>query len=53
MTWVGHVARMEKMRYTYKFFVGKPEGERPLRRLFVDKRVMVKWFLKTKFHSLD
>jgi hypothetical protein len=32
MTWVGHVARMGKMRNAYKILVGKPEGKKPLRR---------------------
>jgi hypothetical protein len=30
--WAGHVARMGVIRNTYKIFVGKPEGKRPLRR---------------------
>jgi len=29
---VGHAARMGEMRNSYKILIGKPEGERPLRR---------------------
>jgi hypothetical protein len=29
---VGHVARLEDMRNSYKFLVGEPEGKRPLGR---------------------
>jgi len=39
MRWAGHVARMSEERGLYKFFVGKPEGKRPLgrpRRRWVD-----------------
>ena len=32
MRWVGHVARMGEERGVYRFFVGKPEGKRPLGR---------------------
>ena len=32
MRWTGHVARMEKRRDVYRFFVWKPEGMRPLGR---------------------
>jgi hypothetical protein len=32
MRWVGHVARMGKVRDAYNILVGKPEGRRPLRR---------------------
>jgi hypothetical protein len=30
--WAGHVARMGKMRTTYRILVGKPEGKRSLGR---------------------
>ena len=30
--WAGHVARMGEERGVYGFFVGKPEGRRPLGR---------------------
>ena len=32
MRWVGHVARMEERRGSYRVLVGKPEGKRPFRR---------------------
>jgi len=31
MRWAGHVARLGKRRGVYGVFVGKPEGNRPLR----------------------
>jgi hypothetical protein len=30
--WAGHIARRGEMRNVYNILVGKPEGERPLRR---------------------
>jgi len=32
MRWTDHVARMGERRGAYRFFVGKPEGNRPLGR---------------------
>jgi hypothetical protein len=32
MRWAGHVAGMGEKRNVYRLLVGKPEGERPLRR---------------------
>jgi hypothetical protein len=32
MRWVGHVASMGEMRYAYNIFIGKPEGNKPLKR---------------------
>jgi hypothetical protein len=32
MRWAGHVARMREKKNAYRLFVGKPEGNRPLRR---------------------
>ena len=32
MRWAGHVARMEEGRGVHKVLVGKPEGNKPLRR---------------------
>jgi hypothetical protein len=32
MRWLGHVAHMREMRYTYKILVRKPGGKRPLGR---------------------
>jgi hypothetical protein len=33
MRWTGHVTRMGEKRNTYRLLVGKPEGNKPLRRL--------------------
>jgi hypothetical protein len=30
MRWVGHVVGMGEIRNSYKIFVGKPKGKRPL-----------------------
>jgi len=30
--WAGHIAHMGDIRNSYKIFVGKPEGRRPLGR---------------------
>jgi hypothetical protein len=35
MRWAGHVARMEESRGIYRVLVGKPEGKRPLGRLWL------------------
>jgi len=32
MRWVSHEERMQDMKNVYKILVGKPEGNRPLRR---------------------
>jgi hypothetical protein len=32
MSWAGHVARMGAKRNSYRIFIGKPKGKRPLRR---------------------
>jgi hypothetical protein len=32
MRWVGHVELMWERRNTYRLFVGKPEGKKPLER---------------------
>jgi hypothetical protein len=32
MRWAGHVAYMRDWRKSYRDFVGKPEGKRPLER---------------------
>jgi hypothetical protein len=34
MRWVGHAACMGKMTNAYKMLVGRPEGKRPLGRLW-------------------
>jgi hypothetical protein len=46
MRWVGHVARMGKVRNAYNILVGKPEWRRPLgrpRRRWEDNKKMVLW----------
>jgi len=32
MGWMGHVARMGEMRYTYNTLVGRPEEKRPFEK---------------------
>jgi hypothetical protein len=46
MRWAGHVARMGKKRNAYRIFVGKPEGKKPLGRLFVGGRIILRWILE-------
>jgi hypothetical protein len=33
------------MRNAYKILIGKPEGKKPLRRLDVDGKIILKWTL--------
>jgi hypothetical protein len=43
MRWMGHVARMRKMKNTHRLLVGKQKGKRPLgrpRRRWVDNNKM-------------
>jgi len=49
MRWVGHAARMEEGRGVYRFWVGKPEGMRPLGRHRIDGRIILRWI----FRKLD
>jgi hypothetical protein len=42
MRWAGNVARMIEMRNAYKILVGKPEGKRPLRRIGVDGKIILR-----------
>jgi hypothetical protein len=46
MRWSKHVARMEAKRNAHRVLVGKPEGERPLRRLDVGGRIILKCILE-------
>jgi hypothetical protein len=46
MIWVDHAARMVEMRYAHRIVVGRPEGKRPIGRLSVDGRIILKWVLK-------
>jgi len=41
MRWVDHVARMGKIRDSYKILVGKPEGKRLLGRLGVNGKIIL------------
>ena len=38
---------MEYKRCAYRVFVGKHEGKRPLGRIVVGGRIMLKWLCKT------
>jgi hypothetical protein len=43
MRWAGHVAQIGEKRNAYRILVGKPEGQRPLRRprrMWVDNNEM-------------
>ena len=42
MRWVGHVARMGEGRGVHRVLVGKPEGKRPLGRLRVEGRIILR-----------
>jgi hypothetical protein len=44
--WAGHVARMGEKRNAYRIFVEKPEGKRPLGRLDVGGRIILKWIVE-------
>jgi hypothetical protein len=46
MRWAGHVERMWVMRNAYKFFVGKPEGKKPLERSRHRWEVILKWIFE-------
>jgi hypothetical protein len=46
MRWMGHLARMGEKRNAYRILVGKPEGKRPLGRLDVGDRIILKWILE-------
>jgi hypothetical protein len=45
MRWEGQVVCMGKIRNAHKILVGKHEGKRPLRRLSIDGRIVLKWIL--------
>ena len=46
MRWAGHVARMGEERGVYRVLVGKPEGKRPLGRLWRRWEANIKMDLK-------
>jgi hypothetical protein len=37
---------MEEKKNAYRILVGKPDGKRPLGRLDVDGRIILKWILE-------
>jgi len=46
MRWAGHVARMGEDRVVHRVLVGKPEGKRPLGRLRLDGRIILRWIFR-------
>ena len=46
MRWAGHVARMGEERDVYGVLVGKPEGNRPLRRSWRTREDNIKMHLQ-------
>jgi hypothetical protein len=53
MIWAGHVAHMGHMRNAYNILVGKTEGQRPLGRLRVAGRIILKWILEKQDEGVD
>jgi hypothetical protein len=45
MRWAGHVARMDEGRCVYRVLVVRFEGKRPLGRLSVGGRIILRWTL--------
>jgi len=43
------MARMEGRREAYRVLMEKPEGKRPLGRVGVDGRIILKWIFKKLF----
>jgi len=43
------MAHMEGRRETYRVLIEKPEGKRPLGRVSVDGRIILKWIFKKLF----
>jgi len=43
MRWVGNTACMGDRRVALKVLMGRPQRRRPLRRLNLDGRMMLKW----------
>jgi hypothetical protein len=46
MRWTGHVARMGLKWNAYRIVVGTAEGKRPVRRLHVGRRIILKLILE-------
>jgi len=44
--WAGHAARMRERTGVYGVLVGKSKGKRPLGRLSIDVKIILKWFFK-------
>jgi hypothetical protein len=55
MRWAGLVARMGERRSAYIILVQERRGKRPLRRLGIRKRIILKWVFQTwvGIHGLD
>jgi hypothetical protein len=48
MRWAGHVAGKGDSRCAYRVLVGRPEGRRPLGKLRVSGRIVLKWIFKKR-----
>jgi len=47
--WTGHIPYMgEERRSGYRVLLEKPEAKRPLERLYVDVRIILKFIFKKK-----
>jgi hypothetical protein len=46
MRWAGHVACMGEKGSADRILLGRPEERRPLGRLGIDERIILKWILK-------
>jgi hypothetical protein len=44
--WAGHVSCVGEKRNACRVLVGKPEGTRPLGRLDIGGRIILRWILK-------
>jgi hypothetical protein len=43
---VGHIERIVEKRNACRVVMGKPEGDRPLKNVGVQRRIILKWILK-------
>jgi hypothetical protein len=46
MRWTGHVAQKRKKRNAYRILVGKLERKRPLGKIRIGEKMMLKSFLR-------